>query len=395
VILGRRASSGQPKRGTILYRRTRESGITNFKRAYEATQNHVVQQSRFSGANAWNFIIPELEEVWAYCANLPRFGEIADIGQGFSFLSSTDPALPKDAITESIIKCNGLVEGFARLRKSLQTHQQPDLSWLNLDPAVIARPRHGTTTGNPQVLLNYARVSRRPWRLKAFLDREGYPVTSRFLIVRSNNDRWPIEALWGVCNSPIANAYSFAFSNKRDVLAGLMRSMPVPENGTSSLTPLIDAVYAYLQACSLENDVLTSSTASDRLRTLHWRIDAEVLSLYQLPPGLERQVLDLFSGEKRLGVPFNQTEYLSKDFSEPLSLNEQLAITADWESTNAQRTRLIYKKIRKTILPAERQELADLQRLTDVRMRLLAPLPIKELEAMQEELKRREMWAED
>ena len=35
------------------------------------------------------------------------------------------------------------------------------------------------------------------------------------------------------------------------------------------------------------------------------RVDAEVLRLYELPPKLERQLLDLFAGWPRLGVPFS------------------------------------------------------------------------------------------
>ena len=42
----------------------------------------------------------------------------------------------------------------------------------------------------------------------------------------------------------------------------------------------------------------------EHLRILHWRIDAEVLRLYDLPAALERKVLDLFSGVHRRGVPF-------------------------------------------------------------------------------------------
>ena len=152
---------------------------------------------------------------------LPQFDSTAEIGKGFEFLSKNDPQFPEGAITESNTPHNGLVEGFARLRKTLQTHQQPDKTWLNLDPSVIRRPGHGTTTGIPQIVLNYARVSRKSWRLKAFLDREGHPVTSRFLVIRPHDKPWPLEALWGICNSPFANAYSYAFSTKRDVLGGV------------------------------------------------------------------------------------------------------------------------------------------------------------------------------
>lgn len=392
VILGRRLQPGQQNHSSILYRRVHESGIENFKRFYEATFDSHIQTSRFSRVDKWNFYIPDLEEVWEFCRELPRFGSIAEIGQGLQFRSRNDPAFPKGAITESYTPHAGLVGGFAKLRETLQTHELPDITWLNLDPSVIGRPRHGTTTGIPQVLLNYAPISRGPWRLKAFLDKEGHPVTSRFLVLRPRNKRWPLEALWGICNSPFANAYSYAFSSKRDVLAGLMRKMPIPDIDSIDVTPLVKAVKVYLEAIrNLEDDRLASDILT-KLKMLHWRIDAEVLRLYKLPPHLERQLLDLFSSVERRGVPFEQKEYFPKGCTKLSTLQELLAITADWEQTNERRARLIQKKVKKNILADEKREFDHLQQLADARIQILAPLPIKQLEEMRDDLKRRGIW---
>lgn len=392
VILGRRLQPGQQNRSSILYRRVRESGIENFKRSYEATSDSHVQASRFSKADEWNFFVPDRKEIWEFCQKFPKFNSIADIGKGFEFRSRTNSRFPKGAITESNTPRDGLVEGFVRLRKTLQTHEQPDVAWLNLDPAVIRRPGLGTIQGIPQVLLNYAPVDRDSWRLKAFLDKKGRPVTSRFLVIRPQDDRWPLEALWGICNSPFANAYSYAFSSKRDVLAGLMRKMPIPDINSVDVTPLVEAVKVYLESVhALENGEL-SSDALTKLKVLHWRIDAEVLRIYKLPPHLERQLLDLFSGVERRGVPFEQKEYFPKGCTKLSTLQELLAITADWEQTNERRAQLIQKKVKKNILADEKREFDHLQQLADARIQLLAPLPIKQLEEMRNELKRRGIW---
>jgi hypothetical protein len=134
--------------------------------------------------------------------------------------------------------------------------------------------------------------------------------------------------------------------------------------------------------------------APDTLRALHWRIDAEVLRLYDLPPNPERQLLDLFAGVERRGVPFHQIEYIPKGFSGISTLGELLAITVDWEQTNEQRTQLILKKVKRTISPDETRDLDRLQELTDARLRLLAPLPLQELEALRDKLKQRGIWEE-
>ena len=392
VILGRRLQPGQQNRNSILYRRVRESGIEAFKRSYEATYNSHVHASRFSSADEWNFYIPDLREVWEFCRELPKFSSIAQIGQGLQFRSRTDPSFPEGAITESDTPRAGLAEGFARLRETIQTHELPDVIWLNLDPAVIRRPGLGIIIGIPQVLLNHARISREPWRLKAFLDKKGHPAKGRFLVIQLREGRWPLEALWGICNSPFANAYSYAFSTKRDVLAGLMQQMPIPDINSVDVIPLVKAVKVYLESVhALENGGL-SSDALTKLKVLHWRIDAEVLGLYGLPPHLERQLLDLFSGVERRGVPFEQKEYFPKSFTELSTLRELLAITVDWEQTNERRTQLIQRKVKRNILADEKREFDHLQQLADARIHLLAPLPIKQLEEMQNDLKRRGIW---
>ena len=127
---------------------------------------------------------------------------------------------------------------------------------------------------------------------------------------------------------------------------------------------------------------------------LHWRIDAEVLRLYELPTPLEHHVLTLFSGEARRGVPFVQTEYLPKGFADPVSLRDLLAITHDWARTNDRRARLLLKEERNSIGERQKAELEHLQHLTDVRIRLVAPLPLLELDRMAADLKRRGLWVE-
>ena len=392
VILGRRLQREKQNLSSILYRRVREQNIEDFRNSYKATSENRVQVSRFSDTNRWSFFVPELEEVWESCRDLPKLSSIAGVGKGFEFLSKSRPTFPEGSITESNTPHKGLIGGFARLHRKTQTHQQPEKIWLNLDPQVIGNSRHGTTTEIPQVLLNYAPVSREPWRLKAFLDREGHPVSSRFLVIRPRNDRWSIEALWGLSNSPFANAYSYAFSTKRDILVGVMRDMPVPDIDSVDVTPLLDAVNAYLKAIPNREDGSVSPNTLDKLKTLHWRIDAEVLRLYGLPPHLERQLLDLFSGVKRRGVPFEQKEYFPQGFTEISRLSELLAITVDWEQTNERRFQLIERKVKRKILANEKRELDYLQQLTDARIELLAPLPIKQLEDVREELKQRGIW---
>ena len=166
----------------------------------------------------------------------------------------------------------------------------------------------------------------------------------------------------------------------------------MPSVQCKDLVPLMKMVRSYFKTAKKAEELFVPHAIVEKLKTLHWRIDAEVLRLYNLPPRLERQILDLFSGVARRGVPFEQTEYLPKSFPEPLTLRDLLAITVDWDKTNDRRACLIVKEEKKTIRPEEKTELDNLQRLADLRISFVAPLPIKELETIASDLQRRGMW---
>jgi hypothetical protein len=317
-----------------------------------------------------------------------------------------------------------LDEGFASVDDSPNTHLLPTTWWLNLDKRTIRRPVAGTKKGIPQIVLNYAPVDRDAWRLKAFVDPVGRPATSRLLLVRPKNQRVSLSGLWALCNSPVANAYTFALGSKRDNTAGLMRAMPVPDLNSCDLARLEAAVRAYLDAAKeftatyqqppakvktgSAKKTLPKHTASDqmhlglpgqpsdeeiaaakeRLRALHWRVDAEVLRLYAMPPQLERDLLDAFDGVPRVGVPFEQTRYMPRDFRDVLTLDEFLRITDEWEATETRRCKLIEKRIKTgSRTNEEEKEFRQLQRLLMLHRRLYAPLPTAEIKALTKQLK--------
>lgn len=128
---------------------------------------------------------------------------------------------------------------------------------MNLDQSVIHRSRAGTTIGTPQVLLNYAPVSSGPWRLKALIDKQGHPVTSRFIPVRPKKSSYSIETLWALLNSPVANAYAYSHLGKRDNIVGDIRKIPMPK--MSSFEGVERAASAYLAAASSEMASVTAA----------------------------------------------------------------------------------------------------------------------------------------
>ena len=421
VILGRRVGTAK-QRGMVLYRRVREEQIESYKKTLTPTTQAIMPLSVFE-ENDGSLLVPEMNDIWQMLHGRPKLGDLVEGGKGFEHKGKDDPTLPEGAIRESDVKIDGLTEGFADWSESQLTHELPKSKWLNLSDDVIrARgvKKHGTVKGKTQLLLNYARISRESWRLKALLDQKGHPVTSRFLVFRPKNSAVGLRALWAVCNSPLANAFAYSHSSTRDVLTGTMTELPVFSANAAAIAALEVAVEAYFKAVkgtkalanrskrpntisadqlslALPGEQNDGPTSEEELKYLHWRIDAEVLRLYDLPAAMERRILDLFTGVQRRGVPFTQTEYFPKGFTHLDRLSDLLAITADWTQTNRRRCHLIRKDVKSHLNEKEKAELQRLESLADARIALMDlqhPTGPDEITLTVERLKREGKWQE-
>jgi hypothetical protein len=268
----------------------------------------------------------------------------------------------------------------------IELHELPREEWADMSEENIHRPRWGTTRGVSQVLLNYASTSRGPWRLKALADPEGHAVSSGFIVVRPKSDDLPLELLWALLNSPVANAYAYAHLGKWHNIVGTMREFRVPEWPWSEVSEIANLVHQYFESAETHGRPLLEQRTVASPQELLLRIDAAVVDLYDLPAKVERELLDLFRGWQRGGVPFEFQRYFPAHFKEPIHLRELLAITYDWPKTNRRRGRLIHRDVKGTITDEESEELERLQRLADLRTDLLDPLDLEELEQLHAEI---------
>ncbi len=373
VLLGRRLPAGSRRRPNTRYRHIRERQVPVFRSTYEVSRTEVVPQSQFGSSEDRSLRIADLAEIWSALADAEILASIAELGQGLIYHGRD---LPEGAVTYSNESFDGSVRGFIHFDSGLQLHELPTSYWMNLSTEVIRRPVSGTTTGVPQVLMNYAPVSRGPWRLKGLIDRAGHAVTSRFVAIRPRQTSCSLEFLWAVVNSPIANAYAFTHLSKRDNTVGDVRRLPVPTAGSTGC--IEQAVIAYLEA-------VREASECSVLQDLLLRVDAEVLKLYSLPLELERALLDLFNGHDRVGVPFKQERYFPEELDHPMRLADFLDYEADWPKTNRRRGNLIKKSIAGTISETEQIELDALQAYADYHIEKVAPRPtafFDELEGM-------------
>jgi hypothetical protein len=313
-----------------------------FKRSFATTTTRKIEQTRFSLEPSFRMTVPDLEEVWTACQRIACLDDIAVVQQGFSFVGESQ--LRGTIVTSSDKPFPGGVKGFTKFKPDLMLHELPSLKYVNLSPEAIAAKRGGTVTGTPQILLDYARVSRGPWRMKALIDRKGSPVTSNFVTVHPRSASVPLEFLWALCNSPLANAYMYTHTMKRHNLVGELNKIPIPRGGPRDIETVVGLVNDYLgtvRCCCPDQDMCFGALL---------RVDAEVLRLYDLPPRTERQLLDLFAGYQRQGVPFPFERYYPVDFHPCIPLHVYLS--AEYARSTAGELRRQWRPVKSAALLA-------------------------------------------
>ncbi len=429
LLLARRHSTGELKLtvGPTSFRHVWERGFKDFRNTLHPTTEQHLPLDRFATDSSYRLLVPDLLEIWDHLSRYKKLSDLTDVGRGFGFLSEDNSAFPKGETQVSATKTEGYWRGFYGLQGAPDTHLLPELKWMNSNPLAVAEKRAGFVKGKPQIILNHIRVQRGPWKLKAYTDRVGQPTRGEFLLVRPalSHPNWSLEFIWAVLNSPIANAYAYAQSTRRHVYSGTISQLPVIAATAEQIAKVETAARAYRETANrwsathlqvkrkrskASKDNSDNTTApllgilSDptdeqsqllELKYLHWRMDAEVLALYNLPAKLERQLLDYFTGERRVGVPFDQTEYFPKGFEGAERLSELLAITADWPRHARREAKLIKREYDNDGLPAkELLELERLQRLGALHLKLTSPLDRSELDAEIDRLKREGKWTE-
>jgi hypothetical protein len=365
VLLGRRLPVGSRMNTSLRYRRIREWQMPRFRETYDAANSRIVEQARFNSGGRWDMRVPDLEEVWRALADNPKANDVAEFGTGLVYHGRD---LPRGVPTYSEHRFPDAHRGYIRLERGLPIHLLPRPYWMNLAHEATLLRRAGTTLGIPQVLMSYARVSRGPWRIKAFIDKEGRPVASRFLTVRPR--ACSPEVIWALLNSPMANAFAFTHLAKRDNMVGDMRRIPMPRS--VAFNEVEAAAREYLSAA-------TTQQSPEVLRLLMMRVDAAVLRQYELPLELEQPLLSLFTGWDRVGVPFKQSCYLPPELSSLVKFSNFVDYESDWPSANRRRGELVDREIDGTITVVEALELAGLQAYADYYLEKVSPRPTQVL----------------
>ena len=324
VILGRKLKADDRTTlsgSTTRFRRVERWDLHEFKDHYGAV-TEVVPQRKFFVIPNYELRLRLLRNVWEYCQRFPHLGEVTRVGKGLEYKGRD---LPANKPTVSERKFPGGLRGYAKFDSTIKLTEVPRHWWMSLDALVIRRPGRGMPKDSGRIILNSARVGSGPWRLKALLDVKGRAITNRFIAVEPRTDEWSLEALWAILNSPFANAYAYCNCYERDNLVGMIESLPLPEHDLNLLQRLTVLVHEYFGIYSKGTNLLGTEPDVKQAEQRMLTIDGEVMRAYDLPPRLERQVLDLFYGWPRKGVDFKFSQYFPRGFESYIPLHEYLS----------------------------------------------------------------------
>lgn len=325
VLLGRRRVVGNGAARTVRYRRVREEGVQRFAATYQADSQVNVEMSRFDADPQKSFRVPDLLDVWTALSEHPVMSSVADVGQGFSFARK---GLIAQARKLAKSKTADAVPAFLDGHTKVDIWALPKSSWVSPARTPVKPWRSGDATGKPQVLVNYVRAMRGPWRIKAFLDKSGHAAINTYLTVRPKSGGPPVEFLWAVLNSPISNAYAYCNTMQKHIYDGLIAALPLPMRWEGHVRSVVEAANAYLQVVN-PSEASALMPDNDRVaREALLAMDAAVMRAYDLPIRLERAVLDLFrlpavnkKKRRRKGVGCTFLDYYPPGFTSYLPLH--------------------------------------------------------------------------
>lgn len=305
-----------------------ESGRKNFVDYGQATMKTVNQIKRSPGKKEIEIWHDPLDELWARLDSNPKLGDIVEIHRGIEWSLSLRKSENHKRLISPTPK-EGFSKGLETSRGKLEQFIIKDPVYLNTSKKYARGGARKFPWHEPKVIANAATAGRGPWRLTAAPDHEGLVCYQRLHGIWPKTDT-AIELIAAILNGPIANAFMYFNEGRRDNRIATMKRIPIPDlTYIRERQDVLDLFNDYIRIMSGINSSEANSEEfishrSSYLTHLILNIDALVLQAYNLPPKLEKQLLDLFSGQSR-PVPFQFDRYFPTDFEAYVRLKEYIA----------------------------------------------------------------------
>ncbi|NLE36555.1 MAG: SAM-dependent DNA methyltransferase, partial [Pirellulaceae bacterium] len=270
--------------------------------------------------------VTPLADVWAHLEGMPTIGDIATLHRGVEW----QPPFDMEKYISRTEK-RGFWKGFYKVDETLMAFHPPATHYLSFRKKDRRGNAFDYDWDSRKVFVNAATVSRGAWRLAAFADDQRHCASQRFIALWATANI-PFIVIAAILNGPVANAYVACRENKLDIRKTTLQGIPVPNLTATQVQSLSRAVDTYQELWSDGCSVLKPADFADRARRALLEIDATLLRAYDLPPRLERELLDFFRGFKRR-VPFDFTEYFPANFGPSIPL--WMYLTSDFANCNA------------------------------------------------------------
>ena len=261
--------------------------------------------------------LTQLEEVWNTTSRSRTVGALATIHRGIEYNERIGRGGGRFV---SRTPRTGFVAGLHKVDDNIEPFIVTRIDYLDVSKEVMRRSAHTYDWSAPKLIVNANPQSRDYWRITASIDRSGLVCSQNFHAIWPETDL-PLEVLAAVLNGPVANAFISTRDPIRHVHVGTLRDIPVPEFSKEHEESLASLVHQYVDT---RNEWISQQMeeykAEAECRRLISAIDAEVLKAYDLPPEQERDLLDWFTGSRRLG-PFEFAEYFPRSFMPRIPLH--------------------------------------------------------------------------
>lgn len=338
LLLGRIPRKGRAS-VNIGFAEVKDKDREGFLSAYSVTRadkgDKTIEQASQSLA-----VLP-LNEVWQRIQALPRLKDVADIHRGVEWKQPFDEKKYLSAIPKL-----GFVPGVNSAEGQFRCFERPSRIYLCINKEFQRRHAWKLDWSKPKVVMNAVRVSRGPWKIAAFVDTTDALYTANFTCLWPRGS-WTPKTLAAVLNSPVAAAFAAANETAKHILKTTLESLPVPNSFSPEQTRTIEGlVDDYLAAIKDDNaarlELWNAMQGEPKSRRILLQLDAEILRAYNLPPWLERSLLELFRDERR-PVPFDFGNYFPRDFTPTIPLWRYAS--PDFDQCNGRRLLEIMPKV--------------------------------------------------
>lgn len=261
--------------------------------------------------------IGQLDELWEHLTRYPKLGSAAEVHRGLQWFKQGEGV--------SSTERTGFQKGVFRPADSLLQFDIARAVYLDIRPesayrqGPLERPWE-----RPKVLANVARLSRGPWRLAGAFDTSGLVASQAFFGIWPTADSVPGEAIEAIINNPLASAFILEGASNQHLTNDLLKQLPIPKR--DRLRDVVRVVKRYREArAATHRNVMRTPDAEGWLSRSLVEVDAAVLKAYDLPPRLERRLLEFFRGhehERRVGHAFEG--WIPEEFTAYIPLHEYI-----------------------------------------------------------------------